>query len=144
MTGDIFSPHDFREPLPDNPQEAVKALIQIGLKLEGALIAEQKALLEKSATLFQAAQEKKHAAFMAYDAATGEFRASIEKYKGVGNDIVGQLESLQQKIKKQTEQNIEIIMELLEKTGAGALSGAEDDVKRLVEGCDMAGQKPRT
>ena len=97
------------EKLPEDPKEAVKYLIDLGINLEGALIEEFKALEKQDGDAFQAAQEKKRRRFERFDSASREFRYNLGKYKGLDDSLIQQLEALQNKIKQQSQANMDVM-----------------------------------
>ena len=131
-SNDVFQANDmFQEKLPDDPAEAVKYLIQIGLNLEGALIEEFKALEKRDAGAFQIAQEKKNRRFVTYDMVASEFRYNLEKHKDVASDLLNQLEALQKNIKEQSQKNLDVMTALLENAQASEMGINPEDIEKL-------------
>lgn len=121
----------FQEKLPEDPAEAVKYLIQIGLNLEGALIEEFKALEKRDSKEFQTAQEKKNRRFITYDQAAAEFRYNLEKHKEVETNLLNQLEQIQKKIKEQSQKNLDVMTALLENAQAKEMGLNPEDIEKL-------------
>lgn len=123
----------FEEKLPDDPSEAIKHLIQLGISLEGALMEEQKALAERDPKTFQISQDRKNRRFLRYDMAASEFRYNLDKYKGVDQDLVSQLENVQKRIKKQTQTNIDMMTDLMNNAQAKEMGINPADISKMTE-----------
>ena len=117
------------EQLPDDPDQAIRVLIELGLNLEGALIEENKALNNRDPDMFQAAQEKKRRRFGRYDAASREFRYNLDKFRQSPADLINQLESLQARIKDLTQKNMDYMKELTDRAQAAEMGIKPDDIK---------------
>ena len=128
------------EKLPQDKNEAIKHLINLGLNLEGALIEEEKALITKDAQQFQAAQDKKNRRFVRYDMAAGEFKYRLDEFKGADSNLLDELETIQKRIKSQTQTNIDIMMDLIDKAQADELGIDYADIAKIKEDAKLDAQ----
>lgn len=120
--------HIIENQLPDDPTEAVKQIIDLGLSLEGVLIQEHKALEQKDPAKFQNAQERKKVHLDRYEIAAREFRYNLEKFKEVDDTHLDQLKALQDKIAFQSKANMDVMKTLLDKAQADELGITAEDI----------------
>lgn len=120
----------FETKLPEDPVEAVKQIIDLGLSLEGVLIQEHSALEKRDPAEFQKAQERKKIHLDRYEMAAREFRYNLEKFKAVDDKYLDQLKALQDKVAFQSKANMDVMKTLLDQAQADELGIKPEDIER--------------
>ena len=115
--------------LPQDPVEAVKQIIDLGLSLEGVLIQEHQALNKRDPVEFQKDKKKKKIHLDRYEMAAREFRYSLEKFKSVDGKHLDQLKALQDKIAFQSKANMDVMKTLLDQAQAEEMGIKPGDIE---------------
>lgn len=98
--------------LPKGSVAAVKTMIEIAENLLSVMDREARALATQDAMTFMGTQDEKNALIEKYEAATREFKNRIEDFRAVDDMMLSKLETVQNKLAKQSLENNELIKRL--------------------------------
>lgn len=107
--------NDNRAPGAASPAATVQRLIQVSQKLVDIGERETQALLQNDIMTFSILQDEKETVTNQYTAASNDFRARLEDFRGVEKNLLSRLESLQRNIAEKAHSNNTIILRMKER-----------------------------
>ncbi len=98
-----------------SPAAEVQRLIQVSQKLVDIGERETQALLQNDIVTFSILQDEKESVTGQYTAASNDFRARLEDFRGVEKNLLSRLEGLQKNIAEKAHSNNKIILRMKER-----------------------------
>ena len=130
--------------LSNDPTAAIRQLITLSRKLCQFADQETNALAMGDMMRFAYSQQDKEKLAQEYTAASEEFRARLEQFRGVDKTLLNELDKLQSELKKKSEDNNVIIRQLRDRAitnTKGTLFAAQELGQRVTFPAKIAAQQ---